>query len=200
MNHNLNVLIVGLGNPGKNYQNTRHNLGWMVLDLISEKCAAKFRVAGQSLIAKINTTISNDNAILLKPTTFMNNSGIAIIQIFQKYNLEPGNMVVVCDDFSIPLGTIRIRKQGSAGGHNGLQSIIQHLNTQEFPRIRLGIGPVPEYFDPKDFVLSQFHKTEKQTIQQMVNTAAESIFCILEHGIDKAMTRYNTSSKIVVSD
>ncbi|MEW6040190.1 MAG: aminoacyl-tRNA hydrolase [Elusimicrobiota bacterium] len=149
-------LIVGLGNPGKEYKFTFHNIGFMVLDHLAEKHSSEFRkkTGTNSHIATISFR-GNERVVLAKPLTYVNLSGIAVEQIMLKYGIKPQELLVVVDDFALPLGKLRLRLKGSSGGHNGLESIIGVLKTEEFPRLRVGIGPLPSGMDPKDFVLSK---------------------------------------------
>jgi PTH1 family peptidyl-tRNA hydrolase len=165
-------LVIGLGNPGKSYATMRHNLGYRVVDRLSENPLLK--------------------AGLYKPSdVFMNSSGIPVAALARKKGLKPEEILVVCDDFSIPLGSLRIRLQGSSGGHNGLDSILSSLSTQGIPRLRMGIGPVPEGRDPADFVLESFRSEEKHKAEEMIDLAAKAVETALEEGIETAMNRYN---------
>ena len=193
-------LIVGLGNPGKEYENTRHNFAWRVVDAFAEKLNLKFRTRPNVAVTPIDKSLFSFplsqaevpvGVLLAKPLTYMNNSGIAVSSLVDLYKLPLTSVIVICDDFSIPFATVRIRKQGSAGGHNGLTSIIQSLGTNEFPRLRIGIGPVPARYDPKDFVLTAFTKQEKEQLPEIIGRCLTGLETILTDGIDKAMSLIN---------
>ena len=184
-------LVVGLGNPGDKYENTRHNVGFLTIDHIAEEQ----RVPVQKLKyrALTNTVeLGGAKALLMKPVTYMNLSGEAVGEAARFYKIPPERVLVISDDVSLPIGKLRIRKGGSAGGHNGLKSIIQHLGTDQFPRIKIGVGekPHPDY-DMADWVLSKFTGEDLKTIQAAVKKAADAVACYLENGPDKAMNRFN---------
>ncbi|MBN1824514.1 MAG: aminoacyl-tRNA hydrolase [Endomicrobiales bacterium] len=181
-------LIVGLGNPGKKYHMTRHNLGFMVVDFYCEKCGISLKKwSDASQIAQYGK--GKNRIIFAKPQVFMNNSGASVAELLNFFKIGIAETLVILDDFSIPLGALRLRRSGSCGGHNGLASIINLTGTKEFPRLRLGIGPVPERADPADFVLSPFEKREKETAAEMVSGACGVLGNILDEGIEKAMSR-----------
>lgn len=173
------MTIIGLGNPGEKYENTRHNVGFMVVD----KLGKNWKKGPNYLYSDIN--ILGEKVKLVKPMTYMNLSG----EVF-KY-LPHDDIIVVYDDLDLPLGRIRIRKEGSAGGHNGIKSIISYIG-KEFKRIRVGIGPKPENVDAADYVLSNFSPQEFQILQGVIDVCLEAIKCIVEEGIDKAMNKYNS--------
>lgn len=185
------LLIAGLGNPGKQYENTRHNAGFMVLDALADKLGASFSLwqGGQAAYAK--TEISGKTAYLLKPLTYMNLSGQAVSSLARFFKIPPQNVVVVFDDMDIALGTIRLRKQGSAGGQNGMKNIIEQLGTQEIPRLRIGIGPKPHFFDSKDFVLSRFSSQDEKLFKEAKEKAIEAIENISKIGVENAMNKAN---------
>ena len=184
-------LILGLGNPGKKYEKTRHNIGFRVIDAIIAKLritnylttgqAGELRKKFESEIVIIKNTI-----ILAKPQTFMNNSGEAVLKIARFYKIKLDRIWIVYDDIDLQLGTLRIRKKGSSGGHNGVQSIIDKLGSREFQRFRLGVGPVPSEIDPADFVLSNFLKEEQKTADEMISSAALAITSALVEDTDDA--------------
>lgn len=187
-------LIVGLGNPGKQYELTRHNIGFIVLDIFAQFLNIKFREGkGDWLEAK--GVIGNEEFYLLKPMTFMNNSGIAVKEFMKKHETDIKDLLVISDDFQIPLGMIRVRKGGSDGGHNGLSGIIYHLNSDEFPRMRIGIGRneilTKENFI--DFVLGNFEKDEIEIIKEMIPKYQDTIKSFITEGITKTMNTYNKS-------
>ena len=185
-----NWLIVGLGNPGTRYEKTRHNLGFMLVDWLAREFQTQVkREECRSLIGR--TEIENRRVELVKPQTFMNLSGEAISCFLKKENRSAEKLIVISDDLALPLGTIRLRSKGSAGGHNGLKSIIQCLHTEEFIRLRIGIQPEHPLRDTKDFVLENFSKTDFQTIEKVLEQSAEAIRAVLSDGIEKAMAKYN---------
>ena len=184
-------LIVGLGNPGEQYENTRHNVGWRALDEAAE--LAKVPVQKLKYRALTNTCeLGGARVLLMKPVTFMNLSGESVGQAARFYKVPPERVLVISDDVSLPVGKLRIRKSGSAGGHNGLKSIIQHLGTEEFPRIRIGVGgkPHPDY-DMADWVLGKFPPEDKKVIDEMVQKAAQAAAYYIQEGPDRAMGRFN---------
>lgn len=186
-------VVVGLGNPGKDYTNTRHNVGFDTLDLLAKRNNINInKIKFKSVYGEGN--IGNEKVLLVKPQTFMNNSGIAVSDIFKFYKVPIGNIIVIVDDIDIEFASIRIRGKGSAGSHNGLKSIIYHLQDDGFPRIKIGIGKKYESQDLADFVLSRFGKSEKDDIQISFVKAAEAVETIIKEGIDPAMNKYNIKS------
>ena len=184
-------LIVGLGNPGDSYENTRHNVGWRALDELAE--IAGVPVQKLKYKALTNTcTVGGAKVLLMKPVTYMNLSGEAVGEAARFYKLPPERVLVLSDDVSLPVGRLRIRKSGSAGGHNGLKSIIQHLGTDQFPRVKIGVGgkPHPDY-DMADWVLGKFPPEDKKVIDEMVQKAARAAAYYIEEGPDKAMGKFN---------
>lgn len=185
-------VIAGLGNPGKKYENTRHNAGFMAIDALAEKYGIS--VTEKKHKALCGTGIINGVKVLLvKPQTFMNLSGESIGEIMNFYKLDAEEeLLVIFDDISLAPGNIRIRKKGSAGGHNGIKSIIAHTGTQGFMRIKVGVGEKPSGWDLADYVLAQLPKEEKETIEQTVKTeVTEATALIVEGDVDKAMNCYN---------
>jgi PTH1 family peptidyl-tRNA hydrolase len=183
-------LIAGLGNPGRKYNKTRHNAGFDTLDRLAGQFAdgaAKEKFHGQVREA----TIDGERALLLWPHTLMNRSGRSVRAAVDFYQLPLANLLVVCDDFNLPLGKLRLRSQGSAGGQKGLDDIISQLGSDEFSRLRIGIGPVPEGWDPVAFVLSRFTKDERETVDQTITQAVEAVVCWAAEGIDVSMNRFN---------
>lgn len=174
-------LIVGLGNPGKEYATTRHNAGFMVLDKLSHELNSSeiWKEKHHALLQEI--TYHNQKILLAKPQTYMNNSGTAVAEISSYYNLEPNDLLIVYDDFDIPLGEIRIRQSGSSGGHNGMNSIIEALHTEDIPRMRLGIGNqqdenfVNKTIPRQDYVLTPFSSEEKPLVEKMIGDAVSKI-------------------------
>lgn len=186
-------IIAGLGNPGKKYENTRHNMGFLVLDRLAEKTDIKVnKIKHRALVG--DGFISGQKVLLVKPQTYMNLSGESLREAMDYYDVEPEHLIVIYDDFDLAVGTLRIRKKGSAGSHNGMKSIIEQIQSQDFPRVRVGIGKSGKS-DWKDFVLGKVGSEEKQMISEAVEKAADGILCILEKGIDKAMNAYNVKAK-----
>ncbi len=159
--------VVGLGNPGPEYALTRHNLGFMVVDLLAQRWGARWRPG------RGDYWEAEGEALLVKPTTFMNLSGIAVRQLAERYGLEPEEILVIVDDVNLPFGRLRLRTKGSSGGHRGLESIIFHLGTENFPRLRVGIGPKPEGLSLADFVLSEFTEEERKNLPKVLEAAAQ---------------------------
>jgi len=183
-------LIVGLGNPGKKYVNTRHNAGFLAINRFAKEVNATFKKLGNhSRIA--HTSVEHIPVILLKPQLYMNNSGISVANVINYYKIDLSRVLIILDDFNLPLGKIRLRPQGSAGGHNGLKSIIEHLKTQNFARLRLGIGNEDNRLGMTDFVLSEFSKAEWPAVEEMIATAVDATKTFITRGLDIAMTRYN---------
>jgi len=185
-----NWLIVGLGNPGLRYEKTRHNLGFMLIDRLAREFQTQVkREECRALIGRAE--IENQKAELVKPQTFMNLSGEAISCLLKKEIRSRKKLIVISDDLALPVGTIRLRSKGSAGGHNGLKSMIQCLRTEEFIRLRIGIQPEHPLRDTKDFVLENFSKTDLEMIEKVLPQSAEAIRAVLSDGIEKAMAKYN---------
>ena len=182
-------VIVGLGNPGKNYENTRHNVGFLALDTLAREYNIKInKIKHKALVGE--GFISGQKALLVKPQTFMNLSGNSVREILEYYKVEPENLIVIYDDIDIPCGSLRVRKKGSGGTHNGMKSILYDIQSDQFPRIRIGIGKETR-MDLKDFVLGSFDKEEKKKIEEAVLNAAKAAACILDKGIEIAMGEYN---------
>ena len=191
-------MVVGLGNVGREYEGTRHNLGFMVVDKVASKFKKKF-LPGKGEYYVCEVYHGDKEVILVKPTTFMNNSGVAVKHAADNFEIPLHDMLVVYDDFNIPLSKIRLRKGGSDGGHNGVYSIIYHLNDDSFPRLRCGIGTedVRPGLRPRrgkdmvNFVLSKFEAEEIPEVEKMVKTAADAIFVFINEGIETAMNKFN---------
>lgn len=189
--------IVGLGNPGIQYENTRHNAGFITIDYLARKYSIDVRkIKFKSLIGQ--GVISGHKVMLVKPQTYMNNSGEAIREIYKYFDFDHDKLIVIYDDIDIDFGSIRIRKKGSAGTHNGMKSIIYNLEFDDFPRIKVAVGKKPSYMDLANFVLSGFSKQEAKIIEDEVKLASDAIEMILEEGIEKSMSIFN--SKRLVED
>lgn len=184
-------IVVGLGNPGQQYQATRHNVGF---DLLDELRRVYFGDATKKKFdAEISEiTVAGQRVLLVAPQTFMNNSGFSVQKAVAFYQTPPQDLLVACDDFSIPLGRIRLRPSGSSGGQKGLESTIRQLGTQDFPRLRLGIGPVPAGRQAADFVLGRFAKDEQTTVRTMLEQAVLAVEEWLKNGAASAMNRFNS--------
>lgn len=185
-------IVVGLGNPDKKYTLTRHNSGFLCIDMLSEKLNFRVdRLKFKSLIGDV--TINGHRCIVMKPQTYMNNSGEAIRECANFYKIKPENIIVIYDDISLDVGKLRIRRKGTDGGHNGIKSIIYHLNSDQFPRIKVGCGkkPHPDY-DLADWVLSEFKKDEQKALEPALENACKAIELLLDNQIDKAMNLYNS--------
>jgi PTH1 family peptidyl-tRNA hydrolase len=183
-------LIVGLGNPGADYERTRHNLGFMLIDkLAAEAGATVKRSECRSLVG--NALIESQRLLLAKPQTFMNLSGEAVGCLTQKYECDASSLIVISDDLALPFGSIRLRERGSAGGHNGLKSIIGALGTNEFVRLRIGIQPEHPLSDAKRFVLDEFSRAERDSLPEILARAAEALRSVLRDGVAKAMSLHN---------
>lgn len=185
-------LIVGLGNPGSQYEWTRHNCGFLVIDELARRAGRDVRTPEcQSLTAR--AVIAGESVLLVKPQTFMNLSGSAVAALKQKHEVADATKVVlISDDLALPFGKIRVRPKGSAGGQNGLKSVIAKLGTQDFPRVRLGIAPESHPIsNASDFVLSDFPKKDRDALDEMLVRAADAVEVILTNGIAEAMSKYN---------
>jgi peptidyl-tRNA hydrolase, PTH1 family len=183
-------LIVGLGNPGSRYAATRHNVGYEVIaELARRHAAGSMREKFQAEIAE--ASLAGEKVLLMCPLTFMNLSGQAVQPARDFYKLENSDLLVVCDDFALPVGKIRLRVRGSSGGQRGLEDIIRRCGSDDFPRLRIGIGPVPPGWDAANFVLGKFSQDEAATIAESVKRAADAVAAWLRDGLTKAMSQYN---------
>ena len=183
-------LIVGLGNVGRKYEKTRHNIGFEVLESLAARspgASSKEKFEGRLMDAMI----LGERVLLLWPHTLMNRSGQSVSAAAIFYQLEPADLLIVCDDFNLPLGKLRFRSEGSAGGQKGLDDIIKRLGTDEFSRLRIGIGPVPDAWDPADFVLSKFGASERPTVDETIDRAVDAVECWVKEGIAVGMNRFN---------
>ena len=186
-------LIVGLGNPGREYEKTRHNCGFRAIDVLSQKLGCKVdKLKFQGLYGQVN--YAGGKLYLLKPQTYMNLSGRSVLQLSAYFHIPPQRIIVIFDDISLEPGRLRIRGDGSAGGHNGIKSIISELGSQEFPRVKVGVGAKahPEQ-DLADWVLSSFSASEEKALESALERAAEAALCIIDKGVGEAANRYNGS-------
>lgn len=183
-------VVVGLGNPGSQYAQTKHNIGFVTVDYFAEQHNIKFnKVKHKAVIGE--GIISGEKLMLVKPQTYMNDSGECVMELVNFYKLPLENLIVIYDDIDLPVGKVRIRPSGSSGTHNGMRSIIYLLNRQEFPRIRIGVGKQPEYMDLADYVMTRFSKDEIPLIEEAVKKAALTVEEITRSGISAAMNKYN---------
>lgn len=183
-------LVVGLGNPGKKYEGTRHNVGFEVVDRLARETGAgppRPKFDGDVWECQLG----GERALLVEPRTFMNLSGSCVRKAVDFYQVEPADVLVVCDEFQLPVGELRLRPQGSDGGHNGLADVIRTLGTNEFSRLRIGVGPVPERWNAADFVLGKFAKDERGEIDLQVARAADAVQCWAAFGVTVAMNKFN---------
>ena len=182
--------VVGLGNPGLRYSGTRHNVGFLLVRRVARRCGVRFRK--RKFGARIAEVMRNeDRLVLAQPQTYMNMSGTAVRQIVDGYRITPRELVVVYDDLDIPVGQIRVRKEGRSGTHNGMRSIVSEIGTSAFPRLRVGIGPLPEDADASEFVLSLFDREEVPALESALEMAEEALGMVLDGRIDTAMNVFN---------
>lgn len=185
-------LVVGLGNPGAQYEATRHNVGWLGLDALAKRWGASpFREEGRFKAALSQARHKGEVVWLVKPLTYMNLSGEAVQKIAAFYKATPEQIIVVYDDFAIPFGHLRLRADGSAGGHNGIKSLTACLGTMNYPRVRMGIGPIPPRWDAVNFVLGGWSEAEQAFMPKFALRAAEACEAVLQLGLEKAGARYN---------
>ena len=184
-------LVVGLGNPGSKYEWTRHNMGFLVIDELADRL--DIPVKRLKFKALTNTAVLGGHSVLLmKPTTYMNLSGEAVGQAARFYKIPPERVLVISDDAALPQGKLRVRRSGSAGGHNGLKNIIAHLGTDQFPRVKVGVGEKPHPdSDMADWVLGAFTGQDRKVMEEAVSRAADAVTVLLQHGVDQAMSSYN---------
>jgi len=188
-------LIVGLGNPGNDYQLTPHNMGFLAVDSIAQQCGVEVRNR-QCRALTARAVIGSEPVLLAKPETFMNLSGMSVRELVAKHEVRPeSDLIVIYDELDLPLGMIRIRQRGSSAGHNGMESVIGALGTQEFLRIRLGIAPDRKISDGVKYVLTPFRKKELKVVDEVLDTAAEAVNVILKEGPAAAMNRFNRKNE-----
>ena len=190
-NGGVSWLVVCLGNPGKEYENTRHNIGFMTADEIERREGVKInKLKYRALTGEVK--LGGERVLVLKPQTYMNLSGEAVKLAGAFYKIPPDHVIVISDDVSLPLGKLRIRANGSAGGHNGLKNIIAHLGTDAFPRIKVGVGaPAHPEHEMVDWVIGNFTPAEKKIVAEAVGKAADAIVCLIEKGVSEAQNRFN---------
>ena len=187
-------LVVFLGNPGLKYQNTRHNAGFLTADVVEKDCGVRIdRLRFHALTAQAE--LGGQKVLLMKPQTYMNLSGECIRQVMDYYKVDPSEFIVIYDDISLVPGGIRIRKKGSAGGHNGIKNIIAHLGTQEFPRVRIGVGEKPARMDLADYVLGHFPKEETETMTTAFKDGAAAVVDMMTEGVEAAMNHFNGAAR-----
>jgi peptidyl-tRNA hydrolase, PTH1 family len=184
-------LVAGLGNPGAEYAATRHNIGFMVIDQLAAQSGSAWEKSSkwEALSAKCGAVL------LIKPVSFMNRSGYPLLAVAQFYKIEPRQILVVLDDFILPVGRVRLRARGGSGGHNGLDSVIAQFGTEEIPRLRIGIGAAPRE-GSVDYVLSCFFDEEKPIVRATIDRAVEALKCAIDNGLVSAMNRFNKSEEI----
>jgi PTH1 family peptidyl-tRNA hydrolase len=185
----LEKIIVGLGNPGQRYESNRHNVGFLAVDALARPASNTWSTCLSSLVCKVE--ISGHPVLLVKPLTYMNRSGGAVHALLTALNRGPGNLILVYDDLNLPLGRIRIRRRGSAGGHRGIESILEVFGTEEIMRVRLGIGEEQMPEDKKNFVLSDFPPGKQPELDGMITKAGDAVKSIIENGVSKSMTIFN---------
>jgi len=184
-------LVAGLGNPGPEYASTRHNVGFLVVDRLAEQFGSTWERS-----TKWDAVVTKYGEVfLLKPMSFMNRSGHPLFAVAQFYKIDPAEILVVLDDFALPLGRLRLRAGGSPGGHNGLESIIAQLGTEEIPRLRIGIGAAPSA-GSVDYVLSRFFEEEKPLVRSTIDRAAEAVKCAIDNGLVSAMNTFNKAEEL----
>lgn len=190
LSSSVEYIVVGLGNSGTKYENTRHNAGFITIDRLAEKLGVRIdRIKYKSLVT--TCTIGEKKVLLMKPSTYMNNSGLAVVEAMNFYKIKPENVIVIFDDISLDIGKMRIRRKGSDGGHNGMKNIIYLSGSDQFPRIKMGIGHKPEKWDLADWVLSHFSETELKTLTETADKACEAVELMINGQTDKAMNMFN---------
>lgn len=187
-------MIAGLGNPTKEYDKTRHNVGFAVIDRLADRYGIDVSERKHKALCGKGMA-EGQKVLLLKPQTFMNLSGESLRAAMDYYKVLPEELIVIYDDISLPPGQLRIRLKGSAGGHNGIKNIIAHLGTQEFPRIKVGVGEKPPRMDLKDYVLSRFSKGEQELMEEAFREAAQAVAMMIGEGADRAMNHFNARKK-----
>ena len=182
-------LVAGLGNPGSKYDGTRHNIGFEVVDAVAERVGARWKEKGESELA--DARWRSRPMLLMKPQTFMNRSGLAIETVARKKKFDPREILVVVDDISLPVGMVRLKPSGGSGGHNGLEDVIDWLDSTDFPRLRIGIGSDFERGGQSDYVLSPFDPDERKIVDEAIERARDAVLTFVTDGVQTAMNRYN---------
>ena len=186
----IEYMVVGLGNSGREYENTRHNAGFIAVDFLADRLGVRIdRIKYKSLVT--SCTIADKKVLLMKPSTYMNNSGLAVKEAMSFYKLPPERVIVIFDDISLDVGRMRIRRKGSDGGHNGIKNIIYLTGSDMFPRIKLGVGHKPEKWDLADWVLSRFTEDEMKIMIQSADKAGQAVGLMIDGQTDKAMNLFN---------
>lgn len=189
-------LIVGLGNPGRDYEGTRHNAGFMAVDRLASRHAAGAVARGRFHAAVVEARVGDEPCLLMKPATYMNRSGAAVAEAVGFYKLQPASdLLVIVDDVALPCGTVRIRPGGGAGGHNGLTDVQRALGTQAWPRCRIGIDPAPEFMNQADYVLGRFSDEQWALVAPAIDRAADAAEVFVRTGLDAAMNRFNAPAE-----
>jgi PTH1 family peptidyl-tRNA hydrolase len=183
------ILIVGLGNPGRRYRGTRHNIGQAVVEHLAGRLGVP--LSDEGWVREARSRVAGKTVILAVPVTYMNVSGQAVRELLRRHRGRPEDLLVVHDDMDLPLGRVRLRPGGGAGGHNGVRSLIEELGTDRFPRLRIGIGRPPEGVDPVEFVLARFRDEERPMVDEMIGRAAEAALTAASRGLEAAMNRFN---------
>lgn len=183
-------VIIGLGNPGSRYENTRHNVGFITLDLLSSRHGIRIsKVKHKAIIGEGG--IEGAKVVLAKPQTYMNLSGESVREIIEWYKTPLRNVIIIYDDVDLPLGKVRIRPKGSSGTHNGMRSILYHVQSEDFPRVRIGIGRPPEGWELADYVLGRFGSEDGKIVGESITAAADAVAAIIKSGVESAMNKYN---------
>ncbi len=189
-NHTRTFLIVGLGNPGEEYARTRHNVGFMVVDLLAQQLGLSLQRNSHEALWT-SAPFGDDTIVFAKPTTFMNESGRTVKSLLADLDVEASDMIVVHDDIDLPLGEVRVRRYGSSGGHRGIESIVEKIGTEDFVRTKVGVSRPPGRQDPAEYVLRDFGKQEESEAEFAIATAAQAVMSVLERGVQAAMSEYN---------
>ena len=191
LSSSVEYIVVGLGNSGTKYENTRHNAGFITVDALADKLGVRIdRIKYKSLVT--TCTIGDKKVLLMKPSTYMNNSGLAVVEAMNFYKVKPENVIVIFDDISLDVGKMRIRRKGSDGGHNGIKNIIYLSGSDQFPRIKMGVGHKPEKWQLADWVLSRFSEDEYKTLSKTAENACTAVELMISGETDKAMNLFNS--------
>jgi peptidyl-tRNA hydrolase, PTH1 family len=189
----LSKLVAGLGNPGREYENTRHNIGFMVAEEVARRQRVRLRKMFWFPAMQASCNVAGEKVRVLKPLTYMNRSGRAIYGAMKKWRISAGDTLIVYDDVDLEFGAIRVREKGSGGSHNGMKSVLEWLQTKEFPRVRVGIGPKPKEADMVEFVLGRFSEEESLRLEKVVSCAADAVESVFSIGTERTMNRFNQS-------